>query len=125
MAPWTREKCGREGCKPCEFRPGDCKKLNVTYELECQNCKEAGVKKVYIGESSRTFWDRAKEHAEALTKKDPTYAVVKHWEISHPELEEPPEYSYKILKKHHSAIHRQIWEAISIQSIHDDQLLNS
>ena len=86
---------------------------------------KTGIKKVYIGETSRTFFDRASEHTKALATKDNTYAIVKHWETDHPEILEPPEFSFNVLKTHHRAIHRQIWEGIHIQATPDDQLMNS
>ena len=52
-------------------------------------CKEEEKEIHYVGETQGSFWDRAREHHKALSVKDKTYAVVKHWEISHPEFQVP------------------------------------
>ena len=89
--PWSKDPCGRTDCHPCRTKPGGCKTPNITYRLECENCKESGVKSHYIGESSRTFFDRAKEHITALRNSNKTYAVVKHWQECHSESKSPPQ----------------------------------
>ena len=33
QTPWTKETCGRIGCKPCVSKPGSCKKKNLTYTI--------------------------------------------------------------------------------------------
>ena len=40
-------------------------------------------------------------------------------------METAPKFCFKVLKTHHSAIHRQIYDAIEIQASPEDQLLNS
>ena len=62
QTPWTKEACGRIGCKPCVSKPGSCKKKNLTYTIECIVCKTQGKVAKYHGESSRTFWDRFRDH---------------------------------------------------------------
>ena len=73
--PWGPTDCGRADCVPCG-QEGEqrinCKKRNILYESECLVCKEekkAGKendqmdgKGVYVGESSRSLYERAKEH---------------------------------------------------------------
>ena len=108
--PWSKDPCGRRSCKPCEFKPGSCRRSNITYRLQCLECKSTGVKSTYIGESNRLFFDRSKEHEAALRSRNQTYAVVKHWEEVHPKLTSPPKYSYTFLKTHKTAFDRQVWE---------------
>lgn len=88
-------------------------------------CKEEQKEAHYIGETHRSFWDRAKEHHKALKDKDKIYAVMKHWELCHPELEEPPPYQYKVLKQLRYSLHRQITEAIEIGGREEGTLLDS
>ena len=78
-------------------------------------CQKDGIKSPYIGESHRSFYDRAREHHTALRNKNKTYAVVKHWLECHPESKTPPEYSYHLLGKHRSAVERQIKEGLAIK----------
>ena len=75
-----------------------------------------GKTRVYVGESHRSFWDRACEHDNALKEKDEWFGVVKHWMEEHPELLEPPKYEYKVLKSHRTSLERQIAEALEISA---------
>ena len=36
--PWKKEWCGREGCLPCQSKPGTCRTLNPTYKITCLEC---------------------------------------------------------------------------------------
>ena len=89
-------------------------------------CRREGIKSHHIGESHRSFYDRAREHHTALRNRNKTYAVVKHWLECHPESKTPPEYSYHLLGKHRSAVERQIKEGLAIEkeSREADNLLN-
>ena len=76
--------CGRRDCVPCSQADDhrlDCRKRNILYENVCQLCnpEEDSKKKkddinrkgVYVGESSRSMHERAKEHvADAMSKQD-------------------------------------------------------
>ena len=70
-----------------------------------------------MGESHKTFWDRAQEHSADLRTKNEKNSLVKHWQECHGELD-TPKYSYKVLKKCKSSLQRQIWEAILIDKDH-------
>ena len=48
--PWSGEHCGRQKCFPCSTKTGKCKQRNITYEIECVECKSAG-KRAYTGVS--------------------------------------------------------------------------
>ena len=41
---------------------GKCRKEVVVYETKCGKCKEKGVRKVYIGKTWRSVFDRMGEH---------------------------------------------------------------
>ena len=76
--PWTENHCQRENCAPCQTKPGKCKTPGITYRIICENCKENGIRATYVGETSRTFFDRALDHQNAVGNKDSNYGVVKH-----------------------------------------------
>ena len=65
--PWGPPNCTRQECVPCgqgdESRL-DCRKRNILYENRCELCN--GSKKdgkgIYVGETSRSLYERAKEH---------------------------------------------------------------
>ena len=71
--PWMKNHCGRAECAPCKTKPGYCKIPSITYRIECQKCEEDGVRSVYIGESCRTYFDRASDHTKALKNQDSSY----------------------------------------------------
>ena len=82
--PWMKDHCGRQECAPCATKPGHCKVPNITYSIECLECSKVGKRAQYIGESSRTFYDRNLDHKRALTSQNSTYGVVRHW-MDHPQ----------------------------------------
>ena len=41
-----------------------CNKINVVYQIDCQNCDSK-----YVGETGRTLGDRIKEHKNNVIKK--------------------------------------------------------
>ena len=120
-SPWKNKGCGRD-CHPCESKEGSCRQRNITYRISCQLCLSAGVKYVYIGESHRSWWDRAQDHDRALKSMDETYATVTHHQEFHPN--ETPAFSFKVDRSHKSSLQRQIFEAILIQEEKCDNLLN-
>ena len=80
------------------------------------NCLQDGKITKYVGESGCSWWDRSREHAQALKSKNTKYTLVKHWLNEHTNLEEPP-----IFK---SAIHRQISESIIIENQDQTTIIN-
>ena len=63
--PWQRNKCEREGCEMCEVRDekqhGMCKGESITYKIDCEECGKEGKVVKYIGESSRSGWERKED----------------------------------------------------------------
>ena len=79
---------------------------------------------IYIGESSRSLAERCAEHfsdAASFSKKSHT---VKHWMLTHGEMDTMPPFEIKILKRYRDCLSRQVGEAIHIL-LSKDQLLNS
>ena len=78
--PWGPSDCGRLDCITCnqgDEVKQDCKRRNILYESTCTVCRVDGGDKeedkkmkifqedgkgLYIGESSRSIYERAKEH---------------------------------------------------------------
>ena len=122
--PWMKDPCGRVECEPCKTKPGFCKIAGITYQIECQECKEKGIKAIYIGETNRTYYDRALNHRQALKNKDSSYGIVRHWKDVHPNLDEPPRYNFTQLKRHKTCLERQIFEALAIEGADCQTLMN-
>ena len=123
QAPWRNEVCSRPGCKPCKSKPGSCLKHNVTYSITCNTCLENGTKRVYWGETSRSWWDRCLEHETALRTGNTKYAIVKHQLMEHADV--LPNFSYKVDKTWKTALERQVGESILIDNEDKSCILNS
>ena len=123
--PWKDEHCGRINCPPCKTQTGKCKIRNMVYQITCTKCKAAGTQAHYVGETHRTFYDRASEQAQNLRNQSESSALFKHWKICHPEEEEAPIFDYKCLRSYKTSTERQVAEAVFIDSIPYDIILNS
>ena len=124
--PWKKEWCGREGCQPCQAKPGCCRTIGATYKITCQECAKTGTKTQYIGETARSFWDRSREHLQALEDGNMNFAIVKHWKQDHGDLNDPPAFKFETTGSHQTAISRQLTEALNIEEAREgcDKILN-
>ena len=133
--PWGPVDCGRVDCVPCgqgDERRIDCRKRNILYENICLECNseenikgtKALTKGVYIGESSRSLHERAKEHvADREGMKEDSH-MLKHWLTEHQQLLEPPKFKFRIIRSFQDPLTRQLAEAVRIER-HGDGILNS
>ena len=136
--PWAGAGCGRDDCYPChqegEDKKDDCFKRNILYESRCSQCKEQqeleeikdGATKsrknkfnpldkgVYVGESSRSLYERTKEHMDDAKKDAPESHIRKHWREFHPEMMEMPTFKFKIVKSFRDSLSRQVAESVRI-----------
>ena len=81
---WAGAKCGRSDCITCEQGGEEelppCTKSNLVFENICVGCNPGATSKgdpreirtdtptTYIGESSRSIYERSKEHWEGARK---------------------------------------------------------
>ena len=122
--PWNGEDCTRPECYSC--RQGDeklqnCKQRNILYESYCTICNPEGLKEgyrasgVYVGESARSLYERAKEHHDdELNMKEDSHRM-KHWVLDHPNLPDPPKFKMKIVSSYRDPLTRQVGEAVRIE----------
>ena len=126
--PWSEDKCDRMKCLPCsskeEDKPSRCRQRNIVYKTSCKQCHEVGKDKMYIGESARTSYERGREHLEDYQNEKEDSHMHKHFVLDHPQDKEMPRFTMKVMKAHHSALSRQIHEAVLIQ-LNEDKVLNS
>ena len=126
---WEGTQCGRgKECITCsqgtETLP-PCTRVSVVYENICALCnKDAGGEKeivtdldappsIYIGESSRSIQERAKEHhADLLHRREKSH-MLKHRVLHHQDKETP--FIMKAISYHRSALSRQAAEAVRIR----------
>ena len=80
----------------------NCKKRNILYESSCRLChvdgkkagkidKKAGNKGIYVGESSRSMYERGKEHQRDGKERAEDSHQWKHWALEHPGVEGDPQ----------------------------------
>ena len=103
--------CGRKNCLPCHSRnmlageteerpvpePGKpevprpskeetftftkCTKEGVGYSLECWECRLEGSKYIYIGETSRSPYQRGKEHERDIDRDKKAHPMCIHFHV--------------------------------------------
>ena len=137
--PWGPQDCLRKECVTCaqdDNKRIDCKKRNILYESECVICGEERKRMekskdwkdtgrgVYVGESSRSIFERAKEHVAGRNSLDEDNHQIKHWISSHEDLLAPPKFKFKIVKTFQDPLTRQLAEAVRIE-LRGEDILNS
>ena len=126
---WEGAQCGREECvtclQECEEKP-QCTLKNLVYENICLACNPGASKKgelmevkegaptLYIGETSRSIYERSREHWEGARRKDPKNHMVKHQTMEHGG-EQEPKFTMKVFKHYKTALGRQVAEAVRIR----------
>ena len=75
---------------------------------------------IYVGESSRSIYERAREHVADREKQH----QIKHWLTSHEELLAPPAFKFKIVKTFQDPLTRQLAEAVRIE-LRGERIFNS
>ena len=120
----------KELCRVCNNTGIMCRPKGIVYTAECTKCKfdiNGGNANeqlfdsptnvgdhVYVGESSRTFRLRVKEHMDALNRRNPKSFQVIHWAEKHEDDIECPVFKFKMAGQYKDALTRQISEAILI-----------
>ena len=67
-----------------------------------------------MGESSRSIYERAKEHVADREKQSDDSHQIKHWLTSHEDLLAPPGFKFKIIQSFQDPLSRQLAEAVRI-----------
>ena len=99
-----------------------CRKNNQDNQhSETDNSPRDGI---YMGESSHSLRECAKEHVKDAQAFSAKSHIMKHWMTSHPSLPYPPEMEFSITSRFRDCLSRQIGEALRI-SFSKDNLLNS
>ena len=134
-------KCHSLKCLVCKFmaegKGSKCRITNVVCKAECivceqQNhgttednptantyCKTKTVKKkgLYIGETSRSLFERSSEHMAGILKANESNFIVKHWANEPSQSDSPPIMRFSVIQTHIDAMSRLIQEAVLIASM--------
>ena len=100
------------------------------YEYVCKVCKveedaKGGKQKdkfqrfkeqkgVYVGESVRSIFEHARENRQDAADGSEDCHIIKHWKVSHTELQKPPQFHNKVVASFRDALNRQLSEGIRI-----------
>ena len=124
-------ECGRVDCHTCkqgEEIKINCFSRSIVYESSCDTCHPGGNKDLrgsqmvssgvglYIGETSRSLFERVGEHLKDAEGLREDSHMVKHWFVHHPEAKQIPKFKFRILGKYKDAMTRQIKEAVRAQN---------
>jgi hypothetical protein len=121
---WKGAKCGRGDCHPC-LQPSEvtqeCRTTNIVYESMCSTCNPDGKTNLtglqdqaYVGESSKSLKERAKEHHADFSARHEDSHMLKTWTGSH-QGQEPPIFHQQVVRQYKTSLARQIGEAVRIQ----------
>ena len=94
--PWATGMCDRLDCYPCSAGDADkdCHKRNILYESSCIPCNNKALTRVYVGESSRSSYERGGEHASDYKNSKSDSHMLKHATNDHPG-EPRPRFQFK------------------------------
>ena len=101
----------------------DCFANSVVYQYSCDLCHLPGRDKesaksmdngegTYTGETSRSLYERVKEHYGAMESLRKDSHMVKHWFNTHPTLDKAPPFRFKIIGQYKDCLTRQLKEAV-------------
>ena len=74
-------------------------------------------KGIYVGQTSRTLYERANEHQKSIKRYENSSFMFKHWASAHPELITAPEFDFKVVRKHKDPLSRLVHEAVKINDL--------
>ena len=98
--------------------------LGITYTIHCLECRKNGVEVEYVGEIARTTYERGGEHLRDLQGKVAGKSLWKHVLEDHGGVTDRFFFKMTMVKKHQSALQRQIREALDIEGSRLDVVLN-
>ena len=68
-----------------------------------------------MGESSRSLYERYKEHQKDREYGEDDSHQVKHWVLDHPEMSSPQKFKFTIVASFQDPLTRQIAESVRIK----------
>ena len=140
--------CGRKNCLPChsrqmlagelEERPlpelgkpelprpskedtftfPKCTTEGAGYSLECWECRLIGKKYMYIGETSRSPYQRGKEHENDVEGGKKNHPMTIHFKEKHQGRRQ--RIIMRVIATPKTSLARQIWESVKIDTLSGD-----
>ena len=116
--PMEEGCCRGEMCPLCENDGLKCAPKGIVYSAICVKCNSNDQCDrrdfTYVGETSRPWRDRIKEHTENADNWKPKSFIIDHWMSQHPTDTVRPEFKFKILSAYPEALRRQLSEGLYI-----------
>ena len=123
--PTATAGCTAEDCIACRGGDrgagGNCRKNNVTYEIECGTCQGEG-RSVYVGETARNLYTRGMEHSKKYEGGKQDSFLQKHQLEKH--QGRPAVYTAKVTGTFQDCLSRQVAEGVQIRRC-DANLMNT
>ena len=103
-----------------------CSRRNLIYENICLECNpgaakggdldtmKEGAPSLYVGETSRSIFERSREHWEGVRKGEEGNHMVKHQKMEH-RGKHSPKFTMKVVRFYKTALARQVAEAVRIR----------
>ena len=114
--PTALAGCTDEVCIACRGggrgSGGNCRRNNVTYEIECGLCQGAD-RSVYVGESARNLYTRGIEHSKKYEGGKTDSFLYKHQQDKHQGGEAL--YSAKVTGTYKDCLSRQVAEGVEMR----------
>ena len=153
--PWQGLDCGRRACLLCKTNQKtqknlsqDCHTRNLVYQTWCISCQareeekiekdhEGDAKKIremknkiklhlYIGETSRSVYERSIEHQGDIDQLKTSSHMLRHLlELHGGEERSAVDFGMKVMRYTRSSFERQILESVLIQENRDQHLMNN
>ena len=89
-----------------------CTSEGFGYKIECWPCRLIGKTFAYIGESSRSPYQRGREHCQEISLGKRTHLLVLHYEEVHQGSEQ--QILIRVVVNRRTALERQTWESVKI-----------
>ena len=123
--PFKKATCGRESCLICETGGrGSCSKDGINYDITCVGCEDEGQAKAYVGESSKNGFTRGKKHLQELDGKTTSSVMWRHCREYHGS--DIQDFRMSVTGNYsNDAMLRQISEAVRINNIGQERLINN
>jgi hypothetical protein len=152
--PCQGQDCDRPGCLLCSTKQytgknkrQECSKRNLVYQTYCITCKERDSERIkemngdnkksqeliknmkiykYIGETSRSCYERSQEHQNDMEQLKPSSHFLRHALDQHEgEKLSDVRFGMEIIKNTRTSFERQILESVCIQQNTHHHILNS
>ena len=96
-----------------------CTTEGVGYTLECWECRLGGMKYMYVGETSRSPYQRGKEHEKDIGNGKKTHPLWIHFGEKHGG--ERQRILMRVIATPQTAMARQVWESVQIDKLSRDK----